>query len=181
MLLTVDEAARLLRTTRRDLRDDRTSSGARGDPHSSARAVPCGRPATLAGPEARAIAGGVDGDERHTTTIPGRRLGSGHHHPAAERIHISESGNVRPAPRNRRRTDGQRIASDTCCSTVRRRRRRRCLPSKHSRQDSWTATRGRTVTSRAASTRSNPSSDGISFRHSARSVSARSRTNSCSG
>jgi hypothetical protein len=53
--------------------------------------------------------------------------------------------------------------------------------SKHSRRDSSTGTHGRTVTSRAAFTRSNPSSDGISFLRSGRRVSTRSPKNRCSG
>ena len=62
--------------TARSLRDDRTSPVARRDPHSPTRPVPRGRPAILARPEARAIAGGVTGDERQTTTVSKRGLGS---------------------------------------------------------------------------------------------------------
>ena len=77
--------------TPRDLRDDRAPSAARRHPHSPTRPVSRGRPATLAGPEARAIAGGVNGDERHTTTVSKRGLGSGHHHPASRRQSISRA------------------------------------------------------------------------------------------
>ena len=52
-----------------DLRDDRAppASGCYSDP--PARSAARRRPARLAGPEARAIAGGVIGDERHHPTV----------------------------------------------------------------------------------------------------------------
>src|SRR5262249_39505494 len=68
----------------------------RRDSHSPPRAVPRRRPARLAGPETRAIAGGVNGDERHTTTVSERRLGGGHHHPASRRNPVSRAETCGP-------------------------------------------------------------------------------------
>ena len=105
--------------TARDLRDDRAASAAGRHPHSSTRPVSRGRPATLAGPEARAIAGGVNGDERHTTTVSKRRLGSGHHDPASGRRQYRE----RKRASRFSKSAAQRWAQDReryCCSTARR-------------------------------------------------------------
>jgi hypothetical protein len=49
---------------------------------SSTRPVSLRRFARLAGPEARAIAEGVNGDERECQATPSRRLGRGHQRPA---------------------------------------------------------------------------------------------------
>jgi hypothetical protein len=49
-----------------------------------------------------------------------------------------ESGSERPTSRSRRRNDGHRIVSGTCCNTARPSPKRRCLRSKHSRRDSLT-------------------------------------------
>jgi hypothetical protein len=72
-----------------DLGDDRAASTAWRGAHSSPCPGPQRGPARLAAPEARAIAGGVTGDERHTTTIPRRRLGGGHYLAASRRVATS--------------------------------------------------------------------------------------------
>ena len=83
LFLNVDEAAELLRTTRRaNLRHGRATSIAGRGAASSPRPVPLRRFARLAGPEARAIAEGVNGDERKHQTTPSRRVGRGHQRPA---------------------------------------------------------------------------------------------------
>ena len=92
VLLTVDEAATLLRTTRRAIYAMIERRQLPGVIRIRRRVLfRARRPATLAGPEARAIAGGVNGDERHTTTVSKRGLGSGHHDPASGRQSISRA------------------------------------------------------------------------------------------
>ena len=79
VLLTVDEAAELLRTTRRAIYAmiERRQLPRR-DPCPPASAPARRRFARLAGPEARAIARGVTGDERHNPSVSERRLGGRH-------------------------------------------------------------------------------------------------------
>ena len=133
-----------------DLRHDRASAIARRDSHPSASAPARGRPATLAGPEARAIAEGVNGDERESQTVSTRRLGGGHPRPAARRVASSGSAKRRRCRRSRRPNDGVRIVSGICSQHgPPSNRRRRCPHSESSRRGSWTATRGRIGRSRA--------------------------------
>ena len=64
--------------TPRHLRDDRAPATPRRDPCSPASAPARRRFARLAEPEARAIARGVTGDERHNPSVSERRLGGRH-------------------------------------------------------------------------------------------------------
>ena len=155
VLLTVDEAADLLRTTTaRDLRDDRASAIARRDPRPPASAPARRRFARLAGPEARAIARGVTGDERHNPSVSRRRLGSGHPCRLARR-HATQARAQARADFVAHRLSGDGLRpGNACCSkgfSLRQRinHARRCPPYKSSRRDSSTATHGRIDRSRA--------------------------------
>ena len=139
----------------RDLRDGRAPAAARRHPHPPARAAARRRFARLAGPEARAIAKGVTGDERHNPSVSKGgwevdirvvcRTGRGSRGSAKAPDVVTIR---RPALGRGSRT---RAVRATDAARQDQRHRRRCPPYERSRRDSSTATRGRIGRSRAGS------------------------------
>ena len=107
------------------------------------------RTARLARPEARAIAGGVNSDERDSPTVREWRLGGGHSGPASGRQRDSRAQEGPGVEQAGGAEVGRGLASACCSSTASRSRcRRRCSEDtdveRVRRRDSSTATRRRT-------------------------------------
>ena len=86
ILLTSDEVAELLRTTRKArLRHGRAQTDSRRDSSRPPRALPASGIGRLAPPEVLAIVGKVDSDGRSSQTVQTRRVARGHPPRAAGR------------------------------------------------------------------------------------------------
>lgn len=105
LFLTVDEAAELLRTTRRAIYAMVERRQLPGVVRLRRRLL-FRSDVLLDGPEARAIAEGVNGDEREHQATPSRRVGRGHHRPARDGGPASRTAK---AERELLEDDGQRV------------------------------------------------------------------------